>query len=96
MIAHDIVRLAAPRGVRIATYALALVCALSPLAARAADQGDGTWIAWAVLVGVALLVAGILIRAATGIGDAARAGSRSSRAVARKAGRRRWREWPDD
>jgi len=56
----------AHRVLRVATYALAIACACSPLAARAADRGDNPWIAWAVLVGVALLVAGILIRAALG------------------------------
>jgi hypothetical protein len=54
------------RILRGATYLLAAACAFSPLAARAADNGDHPWVAWAVLIGVALLVAGILIRAALG------------------------------
>ena len=83
------------RGVRIATFALAAACALSPLAARAADDGDGSWIAWALLVAVALLVAGILIRAA--MGSETPPGWLSFIARRRAEGRpTTWREWPDD
>jgi hypothetical protein len=83
------------RSVRIATFALALACALSPLAARAADQGENTWIAWSVLVAVALLVAGILIRAA--MGSSTPSGWLAFLARRREEGRpTRWREWPDD
>ena len=82
-------------GVRIATFALAAACALSPLAARAADQEDSTWIAWAILVGVALLVAGILIRAA--MGSETPPGWLPFIARRRAEGRpTTWREWPDD
>ena len=87
----------APRrpGVRLATFALAAACALSPLAARAADSGDSSWIAWALLVGVALLVAGILIRAA--MGSDTPPGWLSFIARRRAEGRpTTWREWPDD
>ncbi|MEO8485950.1 MAG: hypothetical protein ABI585_06375 [Betaproteobacteria bacterium] len=84
-----------PRAVRVATYALAVVCAASPLAARAADDGDQSWIAWAVLVAVALLVAGILIRAA--MGSSTPPGWLSFLARRREEGRpTRWREWPED
>lgn len=81
--------------VRLATYALALVCASSPLLARAADQGEHAWVAWVVLVGVALLVAGILIRAA--IGSSTPPGWLAFLARRRDEGRPTgWREWPDD
>ena len=83
------------RGVRVATIALALVCALSPLAARAADQGESSWIAWALLIAVALLVAGILIRAA--MGSSTPPGWLAFLARRREEGRPTgWREWPDD
>ena len=83
------------RGVRVATIALALVCALSPLAARAADQGESSWIAWVLLIAVALLVAGILIRAA--MGSTTPPGWLAFLARRREEGRpTRWREWPDD
>ena len=85
----------ARRVLRGATYALAAACAFSPLAARAADNGDQPWIAWAVLVGVALLVAGILIRAA--LGSETPPGWLSFIARRRQEGRpTTWREWPDD
>jgi hypothetical protein len=87
---------AMPRpAVRIATFALALVCAGSPLLARAADQGEHAWVAWAVLVAVALLVAGILIRAA--MGSSTPPGWLAFLARRREEGRpTSWREWPDD
>ncbi|HEY8242561.1 MAG: hypothetical protein ACHQJ7_11735 [Vicinamibacteria bacterium] len=85
----------ARRLLRVATYALATACAFSPLAARAADQGEHPWIAWAVLVGVALLVAGILIRAA--LGAETPPGWLSFIARRRQDGRpTKWREWSDD
>ena len=85
----------AQRVLRIATYLLATACAFSPLAARAADQGEHTWIAWVVLVGVALLVAGILIRAA--LGSETPPGWLSFIARRRQEGRpTTWREWPED
>ena len=85
----------AHRVLRVATYALAIACACSPLAARAADRGDNPWIAWAVLVGVALLVAGILIRAA--LGSETPPGWLSFIARRRQDGQpTKWREWPDD
>jgi len=85
----------ARRVLRGAIYALAAACAFSPLAARAADNGDQPWIAWAVLVGVALLVAGILIRAA--LGSETPPGWLSFIAKRRQEGRpTTWREWPDD
>jgi len=83
------------RGVRVATIVLAFVCALSPLAARAADRGESAWIAWALLIAVALLVAGILIRAA--MGSTTPPGWLAFLARRRDEGRpTRWREWPDD
>lgn len=81
--------------VRRATFALAVACACSPLLARAADQGDHPWVAWALLVAVALLVAGILIRAA--IGSSTPPGWLAFLARRREEGRpTRWREWPDE
>ena len=81
--------------VRVASYALALACACSPLLASAADQGEHPWFAWAMLVAVALLVAGIVIRAA--IGSSTPPGWLAFLARRREEGRpTRWREWPDD
>jgi hypothetical protein len=81
--------------VRVATYALALACALSPLAARAADTGESSWLGWALLIGVAVLVAGILIRAAAGSDTPP--GWLSFIARRRAEGRpTTWREWPED
>jgi hypothetical protein len=85
----------ARRALRIATYGLAAACAFSPLAARAADRGENPWIAWVVLVGVALLVAGILLRAA--LGSETPPGWLSFIARRRQEGKpTSWREWPDD
>jgi len=86
----------ARRVLRGATYALAAACAFSPLAARAAaERTDSSWIAWAILVGVALLVAGILIRAA--LGSETPPGWLSFIARRRQEGKpTTWREWPDD
>lgn len=81
--------------VRFVTYALAVACALSPLAARAADTGESSWIGWALLIGVAVLVAGILIRAAAG--SETPPGWMSFISRRRAEGRpTTWREWPED
>ena len=85
----------ARRALRVATYVLAAACACSPLAARAADRGENPWIAWVVLVGVALLVAGILLRAA--LGSETPPGWLSFIARRRQEGKpTTWREWPED
>ena len=92
---HDTAPARRSTSVRVVTYGLAAACALSPLAARAADDGDSTWIAWAILVGVALLVAGILIRAA--MGSDTPPGWMSFIARRRAEGRpTTWRDWKDD
>ncbi len=73
--------------------ALALACL--PALAHAADEGDRTWIAWSILLGVALLVAGILIRA--GIGSSTPPGWLALIARRRSEGRTtNWRDWQDD
>ena len=85
----------ARRALRVATYGLAAACAFSPLAARAADRGDNPWIAWVVLLGVALLVAGILLRAA--LGSETPPGWLSFIARRRQEGKpTAWRDWPED
>ena len=83
------------RAWRVAGRVAAGVAALSPLAARAQVEGEHAWIAWAVLIAVGLLVAGILIRAA--MGSSTPPGWLAFLARRREEGRpTRWREWPDD
>ena len=62
---------------------------------RAPPTNEHAWVAWVVLVAVALLVAGILIRAA--IGSSTPPGWLGFIARRRDEGRpTRWREWPED
>lgn len=83
---------------RIARHASTMVAfagAYAPLVAHAADDGDSVWIAWTILAGVGLLVAGILIRA--GIGSSTPPGWLAFLARRRDEGRpTRWTEWSDD
>jgi hypothetical protein len=67
----------------------------SPAIAQASRESDSSWIAWTILVGVGLLVAGILIRAA--IGSSTPPGWLAFLARRRDEGRpTKWRDWSDD
>ena len=83
------------RAIQSGAIACVFAFATPSVLAQAEETGHREWIGWAILAGVVLLVAGILIRAA--MGSATPPGWLSFLARRRDEGRpTTWREWPDE